>query len=84
MTDDYHFDRDPADLIDAKLTKDEAEAVESYRLAKEKWGDRKMDPRNIVVVVPVAADANTEDFEPVLRDIAGGAAVDAARRDSGS
>jgi hypothetical protein len=87
MSDDYHFHLDPATLIDAKLTKDEAEAFTSYRLAKEQWGDRELNHRNLVVVLPVAAEFLAEvdpaAFEQTIREMAGQAAVDAARREMG-
>ena len=74
--DDYHCHRDPADLIDAKLTKDEAEAVMSYRSAREQT---KGDVKNLVIVIPVAVDAPVALMTAAVGRMARQAAIDAIR-----
>ena len=76
MTDDYHFHRDPADLIDAKLTKDEAGALASYRAARERF---KGGVKSLVIVLPVAEDASLDLMAEVVGDMARQAAIDAIR-----
>ena len=82
MTDDYHFTKDPATLIEARLTKDEAEAIASYRAAREQFPDGPM--KNLVIVIPIAAEFLVElpeGAEEAIRDIAAASAMDAVRRE---
>lgn len=78
--DDYHFHLDPATLIDAKLTKDEAEAVASYRAARQQM---KGDVKNLVIVLPVAIDAPVDLMADVIGDMARQTAIDTIRREFG-
>lgn len=55
MSDDYHWSADPATLVTARLTKEEAEALASYRLSKE--GSAREGTRNAVVVFAVSEEA---------------------------
>ena len=74
--DDYHFQRDPGGLIEARLTKDEAEALASYRAAREQM---KGDVKNLVIVLPVGQGAPIDP--DVIGDIARRAAIDAVKRE---
>lgn len=49
--DGYHFQLDPARLIEARLTKDEASVVQQYREVREQTPD---DCETVYIAVPVS------------------------------
>lgn len=84
MSDEYHWARDPRDLIEARLTQDEAEALASYRAAREQV---RAGVKNLVMVLPISeqflaeVDVVGSPIEASIREAAGAAAVDALRRE---
>lgn len=83
MSDDYHFAKDPATLIEARLTKEEAAVVAAYRNAKDSdgWPEGTVP---FVMVVPVSREMLTEtgaltaDRARVIEQAGQRAVIDAA------